>query len=166
MRSIVTFLRRVERARKFTAGRNSSPAHDGTVFVLTELDDLVTGQVLSVSPVPGACAVATLAMLFMMRALHARARVLLWAPITVAEVVSVARHPCVHTFGVRVVLGVPMRALLILTVQCHGWSLGHLFAFSMILDNLPVLLNRYVDIAELDLPLLSLLDLSQFLPLN
>lgn len=156
----------MERARKFTPGRNSSPAHDGTILVLTELDDLITGQVLSVSPVPGTIAVATLAVMLMVRALDARARVLLRAPITVAEVVGIARHPCVDTFGVWVILRIPVRALLILTVQCHGWSLGHLFAFCVILDNLPVFLNGNVDITELDLPLFSLLDLSQFLPLN
>ena len=61
---------------------------------------------------------------------------------------------------------VPVRALLVITVESDSGCLRHLFAFSVVLDNLPVLLNRDINVAELDLSFGLLLYLGQLLPLN
>jgi len=73
----------------------------------------------------------------------------------------------VDTLGGRLLLlVVPVRALLVVTVKGHSRSVSHLLTLGMILDNFPVLLNRNIDVTELDLSLLLLFNLSELLPLE
>lgn len=96
----------------------------------------------------------------------ARALILFWVPVAIAKMVSVTRNPSVDTFRIGTLLRVPMWTLLVITVESDSGCLRHLFAFSVVLDNLPVLLHRDINIAELDLSLGLFLNLGQLFPLN
>ena len=147
---------RMKSTGELTTSCDRSAAHNSTVLVLTQLNDLVTLDVLAVSSILVAVA----------RGMDSCTAVVVGAPVAVAEVISIARNPSVDTLGIWRIIRVPVRALLVLTVEGDSGSLRHLLALGMILDNLPVLLDRNIDISELDLSLLSLLNLGQLLPLN
>ena len=65
-----------------------------------------------------------------------------------------------------ILLVIPVRLLLVLTVKGNGGSGSHFAALGVVLNDLPVLLDGNVDITELDLTLLTLLNLSKLLPLE
>ena len=71
-----------------------------------------------------------------------------------------------HALGIGVRIGIPVWTLFILTIESDSGSLCHLLALGVILDDFPVLLDRNIDVAELDLPFCLLLDLSQLFPLD
>lgn len=147
---------RMKSTGELTTSCDRSAAHNSTVLVLTQLNDLVTLDVLAVCSILVAVA----------RGMDSCTAVVVGAPVAVAEVISITRNPSVDTLGIWLIIRVPVRALLVLTVEGDSGSLRHLLALGMILDNLPVLLDRNIDISELDLSLLSLLNLGQLLPLN
>jgi hypothetical protein len=66
----------------------------------------------------------------------------LWVPIAISVVVSIAAHPLMDTAGGRVLLfAVPVRLGFVFTVKCDSRGSSHLLALSVILDDLPVLLD-------------------------
>lgn len=118
---------------KLAASSDSSAAHDDTVFVLGELSDLVTLDVLATSSV-------VVVMRIVLVALDSSAMVLIGAPVAVSVVVSVVRDPRVDTLGIRLAV-VEVGALLVLSVEGNRWSLSELLTLGVILDDLPVLLD-------------------------
>ena len=129
---VITLVRSVEGTGELASSSNSSATHNSTMLVLGELDDLITSEVLAISSI-----LATLASV----AIDTGAIVLVGVPIAIAEVIGVAGYPSVNTLGIRLILRIPVRGFLVLTVKSDSGSRRHLLALSMVLDNLPVLLN-------------------------
>ena len=161
--SINFIFRIMKRTTQLTACCDRSASHYSAVLVLTQLNDLITGEVLSFGPVLWSVA---LIKMVISEAINARSTILIRSPITIAKVISVARNPRVNTFGIDVSFWIPVRTLFIRTVESDCGSLSHLFAFCVILDNFPILLNRDINVSKLNLPFLFFLNLSQLLPLN
>ena len=92
--------------------------------------------------------------------------VLIRVPVSIAEVISVTGDPSVDTLSFGSHRLVEVRTLLVITVKGDLGSVGNLLALRVILNNLPVLFYRDIDITELDLSLLFLLNLGELLPLE
>lgn len=129
---VITLVRSVEGTGELASSSDSSATHHSTMLVLGELDNLVTSEVLAIGSI-----LATLASV----AIDTGAIVLGRVPIAIAEVISIAGNPSVNTLGIRLILRIPVRRFLVLTVKSDSGSRRHLLAFSMVLDNFPVLLN-------------------------
>ena len=71
-----------------------------------------------------------------------------------------------NTLGRRMILFVDVRGLFVVTVESDRGSSIQSFTLGMILDDLPVLLDRDIYVSQLDLSLLLLFDLSELLPLD
>ena len=94
-----------------------------------------------------------------------RACVLIRVPEAISKVVCVAAHPSVHSLCSRLfLLLVPVRFLLVVSVEGDSGRVRHLLSLGVVLDDFPVLKHRDIDISKLDLSLLLLFDLRQFLP--
>jgi hypothetical protein len=173
---------------------DGSAAHNGLVLVRLDLGHLVTRLPLTVSKVAFATlatvdselaesAIVVLAVVVGALAnavavtvvavgramgVDSSTGILLGIPVAVAIVVGVAARPLVDTIGRRaaVFLRIPVGLLLVLAVEGDSGGLRHLSALGVILDDLPVLLDGDINVAELDLTLLALLDLRQLLPLE
>ena len=70
------------------------------------------------------------------------------------------------TLGRRMILFVDVRALFVVTVESDGGSGVQSFTLGVILDDLPVLFDRDIYVAQLDLSLLFLFNLGELLPLD
>ena len=155
--------RSVQRTSQLSARSYRSTSHHSSVPVLAQLDDLVTGEVFSL----GSEFLSVAAVFFVASmAMDACAIILIRLPVTIPKMISVARGPRMHALSINLVIGIPVRALFILTIESDSGSLCHLLALSVILDDLPVLLDRNIDVAELDFSLCLLLDLCQLFPLD
>ena len=71
-----------------------------------------------------------------------------------------------NTLGRRMILFVDVGSLFVVTVESNRGSSIQSFTLGMILDDLPVLLDRDIYVSQLDLSLLLLFDLSELLPLD
>ena len=71
-----------------------------------------------------------------------------------------------NTLGRRMILFVDVGSLFVVTVESDGGSSIQSFTLGMILDDVPVLLDRDIYVSQLDLSLLLLFDLSELLPLD
>lgn len=140
---------------------DSSASHDNTLAILAQLSNLVTLDILSSSSV----AVIVLLVVFVSFT-DIGTIIVIGGPITVTISVSVIGNPSMDTLSVGMILLVEVRGLFVLSVKSDLGSLVESLSLSVILDNFPVLLNRNINIAELDLSLLLLFNLSEFLPLN
>ena len=92
--------------------------------------------------------------------------VLIRVPVAVSEVIGVAAHPSVDALSVWLLRLVEVWALFVFTVKSDLRSVGDLLTLGMILHDLPILLDRDVDVTELDLSLLLLFDLGELFPLK
>jgi len=137
----------------------------GTIVLLAivalTLSDTITMAIDTIG------AVATKAMTTVVLWVSCSTIVLLRVPPSVAVVISVGADPLVDTTGGGMaLLTVPVRMLLVGTVKSDCGSVSHLFTLGVILNNFPVLLDGDIDVSKLDLSLLALLNLGEFLPLN
>ena len=61
-----------------------------------------------------------------------------WVPVTVSMGVGIARDPSMKPIMRRVVLRIPIRAILVITVHGNCRCVGKLFTSSVVLDNAPI----------------------------
>jgi len=88
-------------------------------------------------------------------------------PVAIAEVIGVAADPGVDATSGRVILVViEVRALLVRTIHRDCWRVRDFLALCVVLDDLPVVCDGDIDVAEFDLALDLLFNLSQAFPLN
>lgn len=88
-------------------------------------------------------------------------------PVAVAKVIGIAADPGVDTISGRVLLIiVKVWFFLVVSVKCNLRRVRDFLALCVVLDNLPVLCDRDVNVTEFDLALYLFLDLSQTLPLD
>ena len=146
-----------------------------TLSVGTNLDtSLLKGTIVSLAVVAVGLAmadtvltVATIGAVATVATVNTSASVILGIPVAVAVSVSVRGDPSVDTDGISLfVLVVPVGGAFVLTVKGDSGGVCHLLSLGVILDDLPVLFNGNIDVSELDLSLLLLFDLGEFLPLD
>ena len=146
---------------QFTTGSYSSTAHNDTLIILRHLSDLITLDVLA-----GCSVLMVMILVIMITFFHARAVVFIRRPITITVSVRILGNPSMNTLGGRMILFVDVRGLFVVTVESDRGGGMQSFTLGMILDDLPVLLDRDIYVAQLDLSLLLLFDLSELFPLD
>lgn len=139
----------------------SSASHDNTLAILAQLSDLVTLDILASSSI----AVIMLIVVFVSFT-DIGTIIGIRGPIAITISISVIRNPSMDTLSIGMILLVEVRGLFVLSVKSNLRSLVESLSLSVILDNFPVLLDRDINIAELDLSLLLLLNLGELLPLD
>ena len=116
---------------------NDSPATGNSILLVNaELSNLLTDLIFAV----GAILVQTLC-LISCTAFNVGALILFWSPVTITEMVSVTRNPCVHALRAWLVSWVEVGTLLVITVEGDFRSLRQFFTLGMVLNDLPVLFD-------------------------
>ena len=121
---------------EFSSGNDRSATGNSVLLVYTELSHLLTDLIFAV----GAIFAQTLCLISCL-AFYISALILLWSPVAITEMVSVAGNPCMHAIRARLVSWVEVGALLILTVEGDFRSLRQFFTLGMVLNDFPVLLD-------------------------
>ena len=146
---------------QFTSGCDSSTTHNNTLFVLRQLSDLITLNVLA-----GSSVLMVMLLVIMVAIFDSGATITIGRPIAITVSVSILGNPSMDTLGRRMILFVDVRALFVVTVESDRGSGVQSFTLGVILDDLPVLFDRDIYVAQLDLSLLFLFNLGELLPLD